>query len=192
MSRKAKQTAKGMADEADREQLLIALYGADYSPQTREAFDDYLFLRTLFLAWDDRDAAHYKKRWGNRWKDRATLKAEIDDAKEQALGDLYCAIKSGDATYFRSLSVAIEADRLRKDGSATDPHRYWIVFLCKNPWSFPTEKKQPQRTAMEVKKFVDMMTHGDTDIAQIRRYCKELGVTLREAKRGRPKGSQNK
>lgn len=188
--RRKNQTAKAATGENAWEQMLIAEYGADYHPGTKEAFEHFFYLRSLFAAWDDReDAAKFKKRWAHKWPNKAALKAAIEDAKEIALSDFYSAFKSGNGGFLRAFATAVEADKARWASHPIDRHRYWIVSLFKDPFAVGAPKGI--YTVLQIKIAIDRLLGGDIDIRQVRKYCAELEIPIKAAERGRPKNKSD-
>ena len=118
-----------------------------------------------------------------RWKSRENFKTDLRHWTDVLLTELRQAVRTGNTSYLRGLSDAIEAWHSVSTGRAIDPERKWLLDVF---FDFKTHKQTRIPTLREVQ--LAMKQSGFTkDDKHLRNMCSQVGLKLRRDKIGAPK-----
>ena len=197
MSRRKHQSVKMLKDKRAAEKYSIAQYGEGVEAQV---FELVRFWDALFMTHPDLGNLppeildnFSQRHWLHTKQGCPIAPMNPGDQTRLLVGKLRQAMAKGDASFFRDLANAIE--RFRK--SPIDLARSWLTsrfYLELASQDGGPVAKGWENTFVEVqpKTAVDLLEEMNQagiriDERQLRRMCKELGITLAKGKRGRPK-----
>ena len=181
MSRAKNKWARKLTNKPVEDQLGLAKYGRCFDGNENA----FAFVQDWYWLFDAFDHQDDPKEFANgRWKSRAEFKAEFKLYTNDLLHELCSAIRTGNATFFKSLAVALSHQAKDPD----DALRHWLLVLFKR-WNHL--KDQPQRfTLAQIKRALTVFGMR-VDDRHLRRVCEEIGIDLARDRVGRPSKEKN-